>query len=165
MISSLTITQMVWSYQELMKVKHFTGDNVRDIWGLENQFVTNETTESAQNYASDADDDKNHWMWFPSKKAYWTLTQVEAALQSSPFLLPCTISSFSSDILPIHLGGIKYFHNESDAGDRCQIDDSGGGSLTCSRFSYWDDKKKSYVCGKIYHQSVHRHLFGLHKLV
>lgn len=69
------------------------------------------------------------------------------------------------DIVPIHLGRIKYFYNESDASDRCQIDDSGGGSLKCSRFSHWDDKKKSYVCWKIYRQAVHRHLFGLQKVI
>ena len=49
------------------------------------------------------------------------------------------------DILPIHLGRIKYFYNESDASDRCQIDDSGGGSLKCSHSPHRDDKEELCV--------------------
>lgn len=95
----------------------------------------------------------------------WILSQVGSLPANSPFHLPCAIYSLSLDILPIHPGRIKYFYNESVAGDRCQIDDCGGGNLKCSRSSHWDDKEKSNVCWKIYHQAVRRPLFGLQKVV
>ena len=79
---------------------------------------------------------------FPSKNIYWILSQTEALSENSIFHLPCAFYSLSLDILPIHLGRIKYFYNESDASDRCQIDDSGGGSLKCSRSPHRDGKEK-----------------------
>lgn len=73
---------------------------------------------------------------FPSKNVYWILSQAETLSENSLFHLSCAFYSLSLDILPIHLGRIKYFYNESDAGDRCQTDDSGGGSLKRSRSSH-----------------------------
>lgn len=71
---------------------------------------------------------------------------MEGLPANSLFHLPGAIYSLSLDVLPVHLGIIKCFYNESDAGDRSQIDDSGGGSLKYSRSSHQDDKEESYVC-------------------
>lgn len=162
MTSSLIVTLIIWSYWGLIKIP--IEDNFRELWGWKNQWVINLTAELYQNDASDIDDEGNHWVWLPAKNVYWILSQAEASPAKSLFRLPCSSYSLSLDVVPIHLGIIKYFYNESDAGDRSQIDDSGGGSLKCSRSSHWDDKK-SYVCWKIYRQAVHRHLFGLQKVV
>lgn len=95
-------------------------------------YISNETYKFVQNY-SGVIDEENQETFYPYKNVYSVLSQAEALLLKD-VTSPLYLIVILLDILLVHLRRIKYFCNESDVDDSCQIDNSGGGRLMRSRF-------------------------------
>lgn len=163
-VEQVTQTLNVWLYQRSVEIRIPTEDDLRELWGYNNQRVVSIPAEFDQNGASDIDNKVSIGSGFLLKMFIGHWAKHKPSLQRAFSISPVPFIPSLWTLCQFILEELNIFIMNQMLVTGARLT-AGGGSLKCSCSSHWDAKEKSYVCWKIYRQAVHRHLFGLQKVV